>query len=177
MKTVVQWLQNLRIIKLFAVILACTFLFLVQACNRPGIAAQPHQPMAQPPNNQRYDPTKEYPLSTYQGGMNNFSDVDPRARDAERSANRRANELIENSQATIERRGISSPEQYLKNYQQGTPLDERAKRLGEDLSSSTEELTKGVTKGAQQGLESLKENLQKTTQEAKRNLEKATETD
>jgi hypothetical protein len=164
MKTVVNWLQNLRFFKAFTVFLAVIFLFLVQACNRPGIAAQPPQPSAQPPNSQRYDPTKDYPLSPYQGGMNNFSDVDPRAENSEESARRSTDNLIKSSQSNLRRKSINSPEEYVRNYQQGTPLPERVKRLGEDVGSSAQELQEGVTKGTQRGVENLKDNLQKTVQ-------------
>jgi len=157
MKTVVNWLQNLRSLKVFTVLLAVVFLFLVQACNLPGIAAQP-------PNSLRYDSTKDYPLSPYKGGMNNFSDVDPRAGVAAESAQKRADDLIKGAQSNLQRKSIDSPEQYVRNYQQGTPLGERVKRLGEDLGSSAQELQEGVTQGTQRGVENLKENLQKTVE-------------
>ncbi|MBN3961231.1 hypothetical protein [Nostoc sp. NMS8] len=167
MKKAVTWLKNIRPLKVLTVFLAGIFLFLTQACGAPGIATQPPQPDAQSPYSKRYDPTKDYPLSSPAGGINNFSDVDPRAKD-EKAANDRADALAKNAQKNIDRKGIDSPEQYGENYKQGTPFGERVKNLGEDIGSSSEEVSKGVVKGTQRGFENLKEN----TQNAAKNLTK-----
>lgn len=176
MKTVITWLQNLRPLKVLTLFFAVSFLFLVQACNRPGIAAQPSQPPGQPPNVQRYDPSaQEYKISPREGGMNEFSDVDPRAKKAEEAANARAKNLIENAQKNVESKRIDSVEQYVRNYQEGTPLDERVKRLGENVGSSAEELRKGVTKGTQKGIENLQENIQNAAEDLTKNVQRSTE--
>jgi hypothetical protein len=175
MKRVINWLQNLQLMKILTVFLAATFLCLVQACNRPSIAGQPPQPAGQPPNVKRYDPTKDYPISPYQGGMNNFSDVDPRAREAEKAARYRADQLIENAQRNIERKGIDSTDQYMRNYRQGTPLGERVKNLGEDVGSSAQELTEGVSKGTKRGVENLQENIGGAAKDLTKNVQRGTE--
>jgi hypothetical protein len=171
MKRLTNWLQNLRPLKILSIFLALTFLCLAQACNRPNIAGQP----AQPPNARRYDPTKDYPISKYQGGMNNFSDVDPRAREAEKAARYRADQLIENAQRNIERKGIDSTDQYIRNYREGTPFGERVKNLGEDVGSSAEELREGVTKGTQRGMENLQENVERGVKDLTKNVQRGTE--
>ncbi|MEA5619871.1 hypothetical protein VB711_18765 [Cronbergia sp. UHCC 0137] len=160
MKRLIDWLENLQVFRILTIFLAGIFLCLIQACNRPGIAGQPPQPAGQPPNVQRYDPTKDYPLSPYQGGMNNFSDVDPRAKTAEKAARRRAEALIENAQRNIENKGVDSAEEYVRNYREGTPFDERVKNLGEDVGSSAEELREGVVRGTKRGVENLQENIE-----------------
>ncbi len=176
MKTVITWLQNLRPFKVLTVFLAVTFLFLVQACNRPGIAAQPSQPAGQPPNVQRYDPSaQQYKISPREGGMNEFSDVDPRAKKAEEAANARAKDLIENAQKNVETKRIDSVEKYVRNYQEGTPLDQRVKNLGEDVNSSAEELREGVTKGTQKGIENLQENIQNAAKDLGKNIQRTAE--
>ncbi|MBD2292433.1 hypothetical protein H6G06_02785 [Anabaena sphaerica FACHB-251] len=175
MKRLTTLLQNLRPLKILTVFLAASFLFLVQACNRPTIAGQPPQPSAQPPNEKRYDPTKDYPISPYQGGMNNFSDVDPRSKAAEKSARVRADELIENAQRNIERKGIDSTEQYVRNYREGTPFGERVKNLGEDVGSSAEELREGVSKGTQRGVENLQRNVGSGVKDLTKNVQRGTE--
>ncbi|MGM3308727.1 hypothetical protein ACSQ6I_22585 [Anabaena sp. WFMT] len=175
MNRVINWLQNLRPFKVLTIFLAGALLLLTQACNRPTIAGQPPQPAGQPPNVQRYDPTKDYPISRYQGGMNNFSDVDPRARDAEKAARIRADELIENAQRNIENKGIDSKEQYVRNYRQGTPLGERVKNLGEDVGGSAEELREGVTKGTKRGFENVQENVGNAAKDLTKNVQRGTE--
>lgn len=175
MRRVINWLQNLQPMKVITVFLAAIFLCLVQACNRPTIAGQPPQPAGQPPNVKRYDPTKDYPISKYQGGMNNFSDVDPRAREAEKAARYRADQLIENAQRNIERKGVDSTDQYMRNYRQGTPLGERVKNLGEDVGSSAQELTEGVTKGTKRGVENIQENFGSAAKDLTKNVQRGSE--
>ncbi|WP_392531789.1 hypothetical protein [Nostoc sp. C117] len=171
MKKLGTWLENIRPLKVLTVLLAGIFLFLAQACGAPGVAAQPPQSSIQAPNAERYDSTKNYPLSSPAGGMNNFSDVDPRARLDEKAASDRAEALVKNAKKNIEEKSVDSREQYVRNIQQGTPLGERVKNLGEDIGSSAEDLREGLVKGTQRGLENLKGN----TQDATKNLERGAE--
>ncbi|MDB9375040.1 hypothetical protein [Nodularia sphaerocarpa] len=175
MKKVMTWLKNIRPVKILTVFLAATFLLMIQACNRPGIAQQPPQPNAQSPNVERYDPTKSYELNTPAGGMNNFTDVDPRAKAAERAANARAEELAKNARRNVEQKGIDSSEQYVRNYREGTPLDERVKRLGDDIGSSAEELGEGFTKGTQRGVENLQKNTGRAAENLSKNVKRSAE--
>jgi hypothetical protein len=174
MKKAMTWLKNIRPLKVLTVFLAGIFLFMAQACGAPGVATQPPQPGSQAPNIKRYDPTKDYPLSSPSGGMNNFSDVDPRAKD-EKAANDRAEALVKNAQKNIDQKSIDSREQYGRNFQQGTPLGERVKNLGEDVGSSADELRKDVVKGTQRGFENLKENTQNATQDLTKNVQRTAE--
>ncbi|MEH2305407.1 hypothetical protein [Nostoc sp.] len=174
MRKAITWLKNIRPLKVLTVFLAGMFLFMAQACGAPGVATQPPQPGSQAPNVKRYDPTKDYPLNSPAGGMNNFSDVDPRARD-EKAANDRADALVKNAQRNIEQKGIDSREQYGKNFQQGTPLGERVKNLGEDVGSSAEELREGVVKGTQRGFENLKGNTQNAAEDLTKNVQRGAE--
>jgi hypothetical protein len=175
MKKAMTWLKNIRPLKVLTVFLAGIFLFLTQACGAPGIATQPPQPDAQSPYSKRYDPTKDYPLSSPAGGMNNFSDVEPRGRLDEKGANDRADALAKNAQKNIDRKGIDSPEQYGENYKQGTPFGERVKNLGEDIGSSAEEVRKGVVKGTQRGIENLKGNTQNAAEDVTTNVQRGAE--
>ncbi|ACC84872.1 hypothetical protein [Nostoc punctiforme] len=175
MKKAMNWLKSIRPLKVLTVFLAGIFLFLTQACGAPGIATQPPQPDAQSPYSKRYDPTKDYPLSSPAGGMNNFSDVEPRGRLDEKAATDRADALAKNAQRNIEQKGIDSPEQYGRNYKQGTPFGERVKNLGEDIGSSANELGEGVVKGTQRGIENLKGNTQNAAEDATKNVQRGAE--
>ncbi|MDZ8138437.1 MAG: hypothetical protein RM049_24535 [Nostoc sp. DedQUE04] len=174
MRKAMNWLKNIRPLKVVTVFLAGIFLFMAQACGAPGIATQPPQPGAQAPNIERYDATKDYPLNSPTGGMNNFSDVDPRAQD-EKAANDRAKALVKNAQKNIDRKGIDSPEQYGENYKQGTSLGGRVKNLGEDIGSSAEELGKGLVKGTQRGIENIKGNTQNAAEDVTTNVQRGAE--
>ncbi|MGV0105670.1 hypothetical protein [Nostoc sp. DSM 114167] len=174
MKKAMNWLKNIRPLKVVTVFLAGIFLFMAQACGAPGIATQPPQPGDQAPNIERYDATKDYPLNSPTGGMNNFSDVDPRAQD-EKAANDRAKALVKNAQKNIDQKGIDSPEQYGENYKQGTSLGGRVKNLGEDIGSSAEELGKGLVKGTQRGIENIKGNTQNAAEDVTKNVQRGAE--
>ncbi|MEH2162362.1 MAG: hypothetical protein V7K38_15280 [Nostoc sp.] len=174
MKKAMNWLKSIRPLKVLTVFLAGMFIFLTQACGDPGIATQPPQPGAQAPNIERSDSTKDYPLNSPAGGMNNFSDVDPRAID-EKAANDRAKALVKNAQKNIDQKGIDSREQYGRNFQQGTPLGERVKNLGEDIGTSANELGEGIAKGTQRGIENLKGNTQNTAEDVTKNVQRGAE--
>ncbi|MEH2263393.1 hypothetical protein [Nostoc sp.] len=174
MKKAMNWLKNIRPLKVLTVLLVGIFLFTAQACGAPGVASQPPQMGSQAPNTERYDPTKDYPLSSPAGGINNFSDVDPRARD-EKAANDKAEALVKNAQKNIEQKGIDSREQYGRNFQQGTPLGERVKKLGEDIGSSADEVREGLVKGTQRGFENLKGNTQNAAEDLTKNVQRGAE--
>ncbi|QFS44713.1 hypothetical protein [Nostoc sphaeroides] len=175
MKKAMNWLKSIRPLKVLTVFFAGIFLFLTQACGDPGIASQPPQPDDQPAYTKRYDPTKDYPLSSPAGGMNNFSDVDPRGRADEKAANDRADALAKNAQKNIDQKGIDSTEQYGQNYNEGTPLGERVKNFGEDIGSSANELGEGVVKGTQRGIENLKGNTQNAAEDVAKNVQRGAE--
>lgn len=175
MERVTSWFKNIRPLKILTVFIAGLFLFVAQACNRPGIAAQPSQPAAQPPNMERYDPTKSYDTNSYEGGMNNFSDVDARSKNTEKAASAKAEALRKNAQRNIEQKGIDSTEQYVRNYREGTPLGERVKRLGEDVGSSAEKLGQGFSKGTQRGLENIQKNTQNAAKDLSKNVQRTAE--
>ncbi|MEI1377452.1 hypothetical protein PQG02_26295 [Nostoc sp. UHCC 0926] len=174
MKKAMNWLKNIRPLKVLTVFLAGIFLFLTQACGAPGIATQPPQPDAQSPYSKRYDPTKDYPLSSPAGGINNFSDVDPRAKD-EKAANDRGDAMAKNAQRNVDQKGVNSPGEYGQNFKQGTPLGERVKNLGEDIGSSAEEVRKGVVKGTQRGIENIKGNTQNAADDVTKNVQRGAE--
>ncbi len=174
MKKAMTWLRNIRPLKVLTVFLAGIFLFLTQACGAPGVASQPPQPGSQAPNIERYDSTKDSPLNSPTGGINNFSDVDPRALD-EKAANDRAKALVKNAQKNIDQKGADSPGQYGENFKQGTPLGERVKNLGEDIGSSAEEVRKGLVKGTQRGIENIKGNTQNAAEDVTTNVQRGAE--
>ena len=158
MKKAINWLKNLRPLKIVTVFVLGFVLLFTQACSN-ATAAQPSPQKGESAYIQRNDPTKEYPLNSPRGGINNFSDVDPRGEAGEKTAETKAKGLRDNSKRNIDQKGIDSTEQYTRNYREGTPFPDRVKNLGEDIGSSAEELTTGVVKGTQRGVDNIKENV------------------
>jgi hypothetical protein len=175
MKKVIAWVKNLRLAKVLTAFVASILLLLTQACNNPSIAQQPRQPGAQPPNTERYDPTKAYNLNSPRDGMNNFSDVDSRAEGDNRAAETRGKALSDNAERNVQQKGVDSPGQYVENYRQGTPFGQRVKNLGDDIGSSAQELGEGVAKGTRRGIENIKENTQNAAEGISKNAMRAGE--
>ena len=179
MKKVISKLKNIRPFKIITVFLASFFLLFTQACGSVE-AKTPTGGVANPtvgrqsggPNSEVYVPKGARVTSPYEGGMNNFSDIDPRSKTDTKA---QSEALKENAERNIQQKSVDSPQQYGRNYQQGTPLGERVKRIGEDVKSSTEELTEGVSKGTQRGIENIKKNTKDATGDLSDNVQRSAE--
>ncbi|NEQ25693.1 MAG: hypothetical protein F6K28_42875, partial [Microcoleus sp. SIO2G3] len=77
-----------------------------------------------------------------------------------KGAEAKAKALVDNAQRNIDEKGIDSPEQYVENYRSGTPLDERARRIGEDVGEAAENVGEGLSKGAQKNAQQTKSTAQ-----------------
>lgn len=108
--------------------------------------------------------------SPYEGGMNSFSDVDPRADDSGASA--KAKGLIDNAEANLEKRA-DSPEKYVSNYKSGTPIQERVENLVKNVTEPTKESAEDLAKGTQRGVRNVKENTQNAANEAPKTFDQA----
>jgi len=69
--------------------------------------------------------------------MNEFSDVDPRTKQEE------LREGWGTRECRAEPRKRADTPESIRNYQQGTPLGERVRQLGEDVGSSVEDAKGG----------------------------------
>lgn len=150
MSKVIAWLKNIRLDRILTVFMAGLLLFVSTACSG-GASAKTADELRQ-----------EVPGSAvtnkYEGGMNDYSDVDPRQNRT--GAQTKAKGLVDKAQKENAEKSVDSTEQYVENYRSGTPLGERVKRLGEDVGESAKEVTEGVSKGTQKGLQNIKENAQ-----------------
>jgi hypothetical protein len=167
MSKIISRLKNIRLFRIATVFLVGIFLFVTQACSSvqarvPEVTSPKTEAPSQikgsqsaEPNAEVYVPKGTNVKSGYEGGMNNFSDVDPRTKT---NIKAKSEFLKENAQTNVDEKGVKSPGDYVQNYKEGTPLGERTQRLGENIKKSTEEVTEGVAKGTQRGIENIKEN-------------------
>lgn len=167
MSKIISTIKNFRPFKTITVFLVAIVMFVTQACSSvqakvPEVTSSkaevPHQIVGNQsaqPNSEVYVPKGTNLKSSYEGGMNNFSDVDPRTKT---NVKAQSEYLKENAQTNIDEKSIDSAQQYGRNYREGTPLGERTKRLGEDVKQSAQELGEGFVKGTQRGIENIKEN-------------------
>lgn len=168
MNRVITWVKSIRFDRILTAFLASVLLLVSTACNSSKVLAKTAD-----------DVRKEVPgaavTNTYKGGMNDYSDVDPR-RDTS-AANANAKTLIKNAQRNLDQKSVDSSEQYAENYRSGTPLGERVRRIGEDVSESTGEVTQGAAKGVQKGIQNIKENAQQAPGYVKSAAQKTTDFD
>lgn len=153
MQNLFSTIKSLNIFRVLTVFLAGVILFVSTACSSGGLQAKGLNLS----NNPRPEVPDSAITNSYEGGMNDFSDVDPRF-DTSR-ADAEAKDLVNRAKHNLQK-SVDSPEQYTRNYKSGTPLGERVENLGEDISESTKELTKGFTKGTERGIENIKSNTQ-----------------
>jgi ElaB/YqjD/DUF883 family membrane-anchored ribosome-binding protein len=157
MNKVISWVKSIRLGKIITVFLSAILLFVSSACNSTGVLAKTADQV-------REEVPEGALTSPYKGGMNDYSDVDPRKDTS--GAEAKAKELIDNAEGNIQK-SANNFDQYSRNYQSGTPLGERVRRLGEDVKTSADEVTEGVAKGTQRGIENLKGNAQNAAEGTK----------
>lgn len=170
MNQIISLLNPSRLFRILTVFLAGVVLIVTTACSdNPAKALD---------NNARPEVPSNAVSSPYRGGMNSYSDVDPRANTS--GANSKANDIVRKAEGNIQK-GADSFDKYAENYRQGTPLNERVENLTEEVGESAKNTAKGVTRGTQRGVENLKENTQNAAQsvpnaldDAKQNARSAT---
>ncbi|WP_017319208.1 hypothetical protein [Mastigocladopsis repens] len=203
MKKVVTFLKNIRPFKLLTTFLAGMILFFTQACNSvtattPSQTAPrqtvPRQIIGEeqsaPPNSEVYVPKGTNVLSPVEGGMNNFSDVDPRdqganvkakaealKQNAEQNVIDETSNIGENTRRILDKKG-ENVEDLGKNLQQNaqetadkagssaTDFARGAKKGIENIQENTSNAAKGLVKNAQGAAEDAKDNAQSTAENA-----------
>ncbi len=162
MNKITAWLKSIRLDRLLTVFMATLLLLVSTACSTRVLAKTADEVRPEVPEGAVTSPKT--------GGMNEYSDVDPRFNPS--GAQVKAKELVENAQKNIDEKSIDSPQQYVENYRSGTPLGERTRRIGEDLGEATENVGKDLTKGAQKNAEKGKAKSEEAAQSVKQNTQK-----
>jgi gas vesicle protein len=148
MNTLTAWLRNIRLDRILTAFLIGILMFVSTACNN-GVQAKTADKIRTADQIREEVPSSAV-TNQYKGGMNDYSDVDPRKNTTE--ANTKAKALVDNAKKNIDEKSVDSIDQYGRNYRSGTPLGERVKRIGEDVSDSVENVTEKVSKGTQKNL-------------------------
>lgn len=188
MRRAIAALKTLRPMRVLTAFVASAILFLTQACSSADATA-PRQSSEVPrqivgeqsarPNSNVYVPKGENQLSPYEGGMNNFSDVDPRNQSANVKAkseylkeNAERNVIDESSNVgEVGRRILGKKNENAKDF--GDTLQEGAQRASDKAQKTSSDFVKGT----QRGIENIKENSSNAASEAGRNARnKAEET-
>lgn len=195
MNKVIAALKRIRLDRILMTILAGVLLFVSTACNngevqgtrRPdvpaGLLTEPGQ------KNPRPEVPNEATVSPFEKGMNDFSDVDPRAEkakaaaadkaallkeNAERNVIDQTSDVGENTKRILNKKG-ENVEDLGKNLQQSTEdtknkaqgaVDEVAKGTKQavgNVKDSTLNTTRGLTRSANQAAEDVKQTVKANT--------------
>jgi hypothetical protein len=158
--------------RVLTVVLAGVLLLVTTACS--GISKQVSNLTDRGPN-----PVGQ--VQPYEGGMNNFRDVDPQRMDTSR-ADAKAKALKERAESNIRNKRAGSVEQYVENYRSGTPLNQRVENLGKDIQRGVDNLSEDARNMGDRAsdktgraLENAKNNTQAAGKDAVRDTVKAAE--
>ncbi|PSB26708.1 hypothetical protein [Stenomitos frigidus] len=111
-------------------------------------------------------------VQPYKGGMNNFDDVDTTRLD-KGEVDAKAKALKDQVERNITQKGIDSPEQYVKNFRSGTPLNERIGNIGDDLGQSATDVKENLQQFGERGSKNLERNVKGLPGQASRTVDQA----
>ncbi|HBB33027.1 MAG TPA: hypothetical protein DDZ80_06710 [Cyanobacteria bacterium UBA8803] len=168
MNRVIAWLKQIRLVQLLRVFLASVFMFFAStACSSQVLAKTADQIRPEVP--------KGAVTSTYKGGMNDYSDIDPRDPKVDSTKlEAQTNALVKNAEQNLNRRA-ENPQELGRNYRQGAPLGERVQRLADNVRDRAENLAEGVSGATQKGTENLKRNTGNTAEDVAKSAKRSTE--
>jgi hypothetical protein len=129
---------------------AIALLVTTTACNGSEVAAKNN--LENPPPGKITSLYK--PITPAVGGMNNYSDVDPRVDTSKTDA--KAERLI-NQAKGLERKDTNPLQQIQKEFDR-KGIQERVEDAADSIRESAEETADGVSKGTRKGLANVKEN-------------------
>jgi hypothetical protein len=108
------------------------------------------------------------PIAPPAGGMNNYSDVDPRMDTSEAKA--KTNRLIKKTD-DLQNAG-TNPFKQIRKQLDNKGIPERVEAASKDLNRSTKQTADDVAKGTQKGFNNLKENTQSFKDDVESAVEK-----
>ena len=151
--TIKSRLQSFQFRSLYRAVLsllAIALLITTTACNGSEVAAKKN--LENPPTGKITSLYK--PITPEVGGMNNYSDVDPRVDTSKTDA--KADRLIKQSQ-DLERKD-TNPLKQIKQEFDRKGIQERVGDTADSVRESAEETADGISKGTRKGFANVKEN-------------------
>jgi hypothetical protein len=155
MSKVIAWLKNIRPIKILTVLCMGVLLIVTQACG----SVTAGEPKAGA-NSEIAVPKGDKVLNSYEGGMNNFSDTDPRSKEVKPEAEA----LKQNAEQNL----IDKPSSLDENTL-GNNLQQSAEDAKDKIGNTAEDFAKGV----ERGIENIKDNTQDAAEDLTINAQRA----
>jgi ElaB/YqjD/DUF883 family membrane-anchored ribosome-binding protein len=173
-KNLISFVKSRCISQLVVLSASVLFLLINTACSQPSVSANEVKPgeakvaVKNPPSKvsspYRQD-TNNVPagqitefydaIQPVEGGMNNFSDVDPRQNTSKADA--KAEKLIKNA-SHPEKNKFKNPLDAVNTELNNESIPERVQKFSKDLGKSTQELADGISEESRKGASNLKKN-------------------
>ncbi|WP_413167363.1 hypothetical protein ACL6C3_11815 [Capilliphycus salinus ALCB114379] len=155
-RRLIDAIKSISLKSILTVALAAVLLVVTTACGNanppsPKITGSGEYHSSKAPSKELYAPVQ----SNKSGGMYPYEDMDT---EPSNYTKRKADELVNNAKKNVSK--VNSPQEFARNFNEGTPLDERVKNLTEDVSESAKEITEDITSGTKRNARKLKENTQ-----------------
>ena len=167
MNNAICFIKRLNFVQVLTVFFAGIILFVSTACGSSSVQAKGLNPRPEVP--------KEAITNTYEGGMNDFSDVDPRLDTS--AANKKADRLIESAEHNLTAR-TGNPAEAIKRAVNDAP--DSAKELGRNvnqvagnLADKAADSAKDFAQGTRRGVENIKQNTQDAAKDVAKSAEMA----
>ncbi|MBE9179940.1 hypothetical protein IQ268_15315 [Oculatella sp. LEGE 06141] len=144
MDNVISFFKRIRLTRVVVALFAGALLLLNTACNpsSPRVSGEGTY------NERVSQETELYrPIQEPQGGMNNYTDTDPR-RDTSR-AETKARALSREAEQNIQK--VQNPGDFAKSYREGAPLGERVRNITQGVGEAAEDVKEDITQGSQEG--------------------------
>lgn len=174
MKQLISFFQNLRIVRIFTVVFASVFLFFATACSPSNSVQAKTLDTSTKAYPEQYVPDNAV-TNPREGGMNQFSDVDPRTDTT--SAEAKADFLIKNAERNLSKR-TGNPAEAVKRVANDAPdspqeagysIQKNAANVGDKIKSSAEDFAQGTKRG----IENIKDNTQDAASDVKSSAKQA----
>ncbi|MBF2014396.1 MAG: hypothetical protein IGS23_04100 [Rivularia sp. T60_A2020_040] len=155
MKKVFAAIRKIQIKQIFTAFVLGTLLFITQACSSVDAKS---------------------PDSTYRGGMNQYSDVDPRSKGAEAAAKLKAKGLRDNAEVNLRNKKGENLEDFGKNVKEGTGYAiDKAQDSAEDFAEGTKRGIENIKENTSDAFGKLTNNAQEAAKDAKFSTQRAAE--
>lgn len=160
MNRIISFFKSIPIVRIVSVFAASVLIFFTTACSGGELQAKTlNSNNPNRPSPEQYVP-KEAVTTPREGGMNQYSDVDPRANTA--GAETKAKALLDNAERNLYQR-TGNPAEAIKRAANDTPdspqeLGRNLKRGSENIGDKAKGSTEDFAQGTRRGMENIKAN-------------------
>jgi predicted small secreted protein len=162
--SITSFLRRFRLERTVIAVLAGILLLTTTACNPPSPEVSGTGSYNQKVGQQKDIQQDIYGTNQRQkGGMNTYSDTDPRRN--VKGADAKARALVDQANRNTNR--VNDPEDFAESYRSGRPLDQRVRNVTERVGDAFNGLTDDVSEGTQRGVRNLQENVKDAGRDAR----------